>query len=521
MRGRKLFWMALCASAIALAQVNGAGQWPGSNISHAQQNEGWSAPMQVSQTANKSWFPDVIADATGRVHIAWAGHDNGYDTVYYRSLLPDQRWSTQTDIFAESVFERGLQEATRPALALDSASNLLLTNRVLDIYFSKVHAGLADNVAAWSDPLPISTEDTSYFSRLAVDSKDTLHAFITQNIYTPACPICMHLFYRNSKDGGNRWSAAQDISIASNGVVKPQVVLDAQDNLHVIWEAGVSGGTLGQAMPPTSVYYASSRDGGNTWSDPLALGLGSPNEQYRSPAIAIDGKGRLIAAWLKVPEDAVYYQISQDDGVSWSSPIKIPGLYGATAVRDNRLDSYSMATDAMGNVHLVVVGRIMPDQTQLGVYHTAWSGESWSAPQTIQPPSVNVPSWPRIAVSLGNRLNVVYTLNSTANIGLNEGDDGVRLDIMYSQRQIPVPESVSTVAPAVYPTLTPVPTATPAPQALIAEPTTPALANSQPGTVDYQNLRTEVDDYPMLLLSGVPVALLFIVGFLILRRRRS
>jgi hypothetical protein len=521
MSDRNLFGIAICVSAMVFSQVNVASQQSGSNVSHAQQNEGWSAPLQVSRTASKSWFADVVADTTGRVHIVWAGHDNGYDTVYYRSLLPDQRWSSQTDIFAESVFERRLQEATRPAIALDIASNLLMTNRVLDIYFSKVHASLADNVAAWSDPQAISTVDTSYFSRIAVDSQNTIHAFITQNVPTPSCQICMHLFYRNSKDGGNRWSPAQDISIAANGVVKPQVVIDGQDNLHVIWEAGVSGGTLGQVMPPTSVYYASSQDNGSTWGDPIALGLGSMSEQYRSPAISIDGKGRLVAVWLKMPEDAVYYQISQDNGFNWSSPIKIPELYGSTALRDNRLDSFSMATDGVGNVHLVVVGRIMPDQNQLGVYHTTWNGESWSVPQTIQPPSVNLPSWPRIAVSLGNRLHVVYTLNSSANMGLSEGDEGVRLDIMHAQSQIPVASSSSMGVPVPYPTLTPVPTPTPAPQALIVEPTSPVFLDRSPSAVDAQNLRTEVDDYSMLLLSGVPVVLLFAVALFIIRRRRA
>ncbi len=476
--------------------------------------------MQISRTTLNSWFPDVIADQTGRVHIVWSSHEDGYDAVFYNSLLPDQGWTIPTDVFAEYVRDRQIQEATRPALALDNKGNLLMTNRVLNIYFSMVPASFAGEVAAWTEPAAINTQDTSYFSRLAVDSNDTYHAFITQNVSTQNCPICMHLFYRRSKDGGKTWSPAQDISWDSNGVAKPQVVVDANDNLHLIWEAGVAGGTLGQTLPPNSVYYAVSRDGGDTWSDPLALGLGSIKESYRYPAIGVDGKQNLVAAWLKLPEDVVYYQISQDAGANWSAPTKIAGLYGSFGVRENRLDSYTMATDVAGNVHLAVVGRASPEQKQLGLYHTIWDGQSWSQPQAIHPPSEDAPVWPRLAIGLGNHLHVVYALNTTAGLGLTDGDENARLDIYYSQNLLSMPEAMPAVAPISYPTPTPVPTAVPELFAQSAEPTALAITDRIPSTVDYQSLRTEVDDYGMLLLSGVPVVLLFLGAFFIVRRRR-
>jgi hypothetical protein len=78
-----------------------------------------------------------------------------------------------------------------------------------------------------------------------------------------------------------------------------------------------------------------------------------------------------------------------------------------------------------------------------------------------------------------------------------------------------------TIAPIVYPTIAPAPTRTPDLSLQVVEPTAPALANRAPGNADHQNLRTEVDDYGMFVLSGLPVVLLFIVGYFVIRRRRA
>lgn len=479
----------------------------------------WTKPLEISFTQVKSWFPDLVADKTGRVHVVWSSHADGYDTANYRSLLPNQSWTSPTDVFAESVIERRLQEVTRPVLALDNAGNLLMLNRVLSIYFSKAHSSLAGNAASWTPPAAINTEEASYFSHITVDSKDTIHAFITQNVPTPSCQLCYHLFYLSSKDGGMRWSPVQDISIASSGVVKPHVIVDRQDNLHVVWEAGASGGSLGQALPPTSVFYTSSRDGGDTWSEPLDFvkGFDLPNDsQLRNPAIALDGQGQLILAALRLPADVIYYHISKDAGQTWSAPNVLQGFWGTWSILDSRLDGYSMATDSAGHVHLVAAGRISSDQKTIGVYHHTWDGANWSQPYTVQSPGNYTLIWPRITVALGNQLHIVWSMNLDERLQ-GETGDVPGLQIYYSTAVADAPA----LAPVAYPTPTPAPTPTPESQAQVFQPTAPALGNKALGQVDYQNLRTEVDDYGMLLLSGLPVALLFVLGYFILRRRRA
>ena len=47
------------------------------------QSSAWQQPTQLSEAGRFAWFPDIAADASGRVHVAWSSGDNRYDLVMY------------------------------------------------------------------------------------------------------------------------------------------------------------------------------------------------------------------------------------------------------------------------------------------------------------------------------------------------------------------------------------------------------------------------------------------------------
>src|SRR6185295_4111003 len=146
------------------------------------------------------------------------------------------RWKTAADIFAFP--SKGA--VTRPTLLADSHGQLHMTFKVYTIYYSQ---GLASAVNATSmrPPQPISAADDGYFSQAVVDSLGRLHVILTENAQDPGCPGCFHVFHRQSDDNGLTWSPLADISRLPTGAAKPQVVIDAQGNLFVVWEAGAGG----------------------------------------------------------------------------------------------------------------------------------------------------------------------------------------------------------------------------------------------------------------------------------------
>jgi hypothetical protein len=410
------------------------------------QSATWSQPVALSADGVTSWFPDVVADGSGQVHVVWASgvsvsSQQAFDTVMYSSSADGSKWSSPLDIVA--IPTKGA--VTRPTVASDSHGILHLTYRSYTIYYS--HAPVQSVVAPALTPgVPISSADNGYFSRLAIDAKGSLHLVYTEHIQSADCPACLHVYYRASQDNGQSWSAPVDVSQVPTGAAKPQILVDSKQVLHVVWESG-RGGDLGQLADPTAVMYTASDDGGKTWRPPTTLG--PANSTARNIALGLTGSGQLVAAYLALPDDRVYFQTSSDEGVTWSQPQLIPNALGAWSVYQGKTDGYSMTTDGSGNVHLVYVGRTSDKQVSLSVLHLSWDGSAWSAPDPISTISGDVPEWPRAAVGLGNRLHVVWFVRDQQHIF---GGEGVfRYRIWYAQRGVDATPAV----PIVWPTLTP------------------------------------------------------------------
>ncbi len=408
------------------------------------QSQGWSTPTPLSDiNGSSSWFPDVAADPTGRVHVVWSagtsvGAGQTYDTVMYTNTQDNVNWTPVNDIVA--LPSKGA--VTRPTLISDQNGILHLTYRSYSLFYTNVPA---ESVVP-SKMLPaqlISTPDNGYFSRIAIDNQNHLHLVYSEDIHALNCVGCFHIFYRQSMDGGLTWSSPVDVSPITNGTAKPQIVIDKENVIHVVWEIG-RGGDLGQVPDPASVMYTSSSDSGATWSTPKEFQI--PGKSARNITIGLVNGDDLVVAYLSLPEDKIYYQTSTDHGVSWSVPKAIPGISGAWSVYNGRTDDYAMATDSAANVHLVLVGQIdaqsglsqttrstliatdtpvptptsgateTPSKPSLSVLHLVWNGSSWSQPEAVSTISGDVPEWPRLAIANGNQLNLVWFVRDEEHI---------------------------------------------------------------------------------------------------------
>jgi len=502
---RPLLWLgywAICLSFALLCKAE----------SVQAQNAGWSVPTALGPY----WFPDVAVDASGRVHAVWSYGGDGYDTVMY-ATNEDGVWSRAIDIAAMPQIAGG-SEASRPTLLITPDNIVHLTYRDTTVYYTQAPAGGAGIPAYWRKPQPI---EEGYFSRLAYDSKGVLHMVYTHNVPTELCRICYHLFYVRSLDDGFTWSDPIDISVQLIGSAKPDLFIDKNDYLHVVWESGY-GGSYGQLSDPTTVLYAVSRDGGDSWSAPYALDPTrgrSADSMARNVTIAEDANGHLLVVWWGIPEDVIYYQLSRDDGQSWTLPAPIPGAYGIWSVYQSRLDNYASAVDGAGRVHLVTVGRRQPEQTWAELLHRVWDGAGWSDASVIASYERDVPEWPRIAVGLGNQLHVVWFVRDAENLF---NSDAGNYQVWHSMRTVNGPA----LAPIPISTL-PLPTPETRPsfsdELIAPTPTSPirpvSVENFAPptSTVVSSNIRSELDEMWVLLLSIAPV--LLIVGFVVLLYR--
>src|SRR5574341_1959984 len=344
---------------------------PLSSVASAQ-SAGWSQPLPLSPEGQFGWFPDVAVDVTGQIHVVWASSAARYDAVMYTTSKNGQEWSTVNDVAA--VPQVGGSEATRPALFIDQYDLLHMTYRSTIVYYSQALGAAAYSANAWTLTHAVSGAtggQVAYFSRVARDHQGTLHLIFSENVISSTCPICFHLFYRRSEDNGLTWTSPVDISRLATGAAKPQLLIDGQDNLHLVWEAG-RGGAYGQLTDPTRVLYSVSRDKGETWTSPVELSTelsAVVDGRAKDITIGQGREGQLVTAWLSLPEDRVYYRVSVDRGQSWSAPQLISGVWGGWTNYQARLDDYAMATDSAGDVHMIMMGRTAEKQTSLNVLH--------------------------------------------------------------------------------------------------------------------------------------------------------
>ena len=121
-----------------------------------------------------------------------------------------------------------------------------------------------------------------------------------------------------SADHGTTWS--EPVRAQRDGWVfdgcphaGPSLQVDGEGRVHIAWWSGKQGAA--------GVWYAQSRDGGGTFSEPVALGVA----EFSRPAhvqLALGGRERLIAAWddgtLATPRIVV--RVSKNGGETWSAP---------------------------------------------------------------------------------------------------------------------------------------------------------------------------------------------------------
>lgn len=409
---------------------------------------GWSAPTPASGDVDRSeapsWFPDVLVDRSTLAHLFWVSWrkeaDNphgGYDSVVH-CLVTAGECSAPTEILTFDWW--GGINATRPVAAVDDRDQIHVLARGMTgvggrvhLYHSSTAAAQAVGPGAWSTPVQVSGEGSASYAAIVADQQGTIHIAWSEQVpapperRSPTCAAYAHIFYRRSTDRGETWSAATDLTPASAVAEKPQLILSAENGVHLLWEEG-PGPYSCNTVDPVGAAIVSSSDHGITWSAPTMFV--APHDAPQRPAAAYDGQS-LVVIWGLLKSKDVFYQRSSDGGRSWSAPQTIPEV--RSRALENDLDTYHMAADQRGHVHAVLVGRRVQDPPDTSsVLHVEWNGSEWAAPQVIFTSDGDVPEWPRIAVAADGTLHVVWYVRDAAHVWQSNGG---RYRVWHAQHQ--------------------------------------------------------------------------------------
>jgi len=240
---------------------------------------GWSAAVNISNTAGNSDGPKIVVDSSGNINVAWGDFDPGNSDIYFtRSADNGATWSQVKNIYPSTVGSH------YPDIAVDNSGNINVawledTPTDVEIYFSRS----TDNGATWSQVKNISN-NSSYSSdpEIAVDSDGNINVVWSDN-----SPGIFDIFFSRSTNNGAGWSTAVNISSNAANCYYPDIALDSAGNINVVWSHYDSGNY--------DIYFSRSLDNGPTWTS--FLNISNNTGTSFNPAIAADSAGNINVAW--------------------------------------------------------------------------------------------------------------------------------------------------------------------------------------------------------------------------------
>jgi hypothetical protein len=303
----------------------------------------------------------------------------------------------------------------------------------------------ADAATAATNTWVFKNSSLQVETTIAISTADNNAIVVGHNDGTPHNGSTRNCGYGYTSDGGATWkhSFLKGITTGNGGSYErgadPELAYSVEhDTFHFVclgWDSDDSN---------SAVEYASSSDGGATWSTPVAVGSSSSADTFvDKPAMAIDNSstgtlhGRIYVAWTKnSASHAKSIKVSYLNGTVWSTPVVVSGSY---------YGDYGPAVAVGGTDGAVYVawcyafGSPCTDEnlSEIVFSKSTDGGVTWSAPRIITvftgPPdplpgnSFEMHDFPSLSINpINGIVHLVYTNwnGSNADVMYTESSDG-------------------------------------------------------------------------------------------------
>lgn len=371
----------------------------------------WARPVQLGKELPSSWFPDIQADAAGGVRIVYSaslieGDANEIDGLHGAvviSELEDDGWTQPVDI---AVMDGGI--ASRPMIASDGQYAHMIYRTappgvpVRVVYTRAPLTSDLSDTRSWSQPFNLSN-DEAYWAQIGLLPAGGLvvvYNRITETLVNGKTARRTGIFARYSGDQGSSWGDETRIAETVERVARISLAVSpGSEHVIVVWDEGYDN--LTAQGEPIAIASAVSDDGGRTWGDHQRF-----RERMEQTTVATDGASTVLL-YRSVNDSALLYRTSDDGGRTWSLEKPIPEAFARPYSSPHNFDKLSAAFDGDGGLHFTWVGPNEKAPNGLSVMLATLVDGVWTSPQILASPT-GFPEYPRLAVSLGNRFELVY-----------------------------------------------------------------------------------------------------------------
>jgi hypothetical protein len=249
-------------------------------------------------------------------------------------------------------------------------------------------------------PINITQHSGGAFTpRIAVDSAEML------NVVWGDTLTGRRVVFTRSTDLGFTFTNPVDISRSSGNAFEPEIAVDPNDGINVVWEDNGDG--------TQAVMFTRSSDGGATFSTPLKVSQGTGIAA--EPHIAIDKSGRTYVSWVQQVDGTVqtFFARSTDNGTTFSTPIQLTNSENA--------DMHKVFITTFKDVVYVAYNNDFDRDHQLYVMRSTDAGVSFGQPVQVSDASRNRGRAHSVSMVVDSRgvLHVVWI--DTSILGLEEG----------------------------------------------------------------------------------------------------
>jgi hypothetical protein len=476
----------------------------------------WSPAQVLVESERAPAEIRLLAAGDGRFHAFWV--ETGANVVQYArggsGLEAVDAWSRPAPVL--SVPESG--PVAGFAVAADAVGRLLAVwsgQTSGELYFSWANAARATAASEWTSPqrLPALRLQAAW-PDLALDRGGTIHV-----AYTIPVNEERGIYLVQSEDGGAGWSQPipvfDGVAAGWEMVGRPRLAAGPHGRLYLLWtRQALPAPEAGETRQTSALYYATSEDGGLTWSE--ADEVVQAAVLWRE--IVVWANGDVLRLWAEAAasgEPQLWYQESNDGGSRWGRPLRVAGI-GAAGVAGHANGPAALTRDGAGRLHLVQLQASGEAVAGLQLQQWLWQDERWQAQGRELLAGAGLDGALMAGGALAaaaddsHRLAVLYAA---------AGAEETRHTLNFSSRLLEEPAEL----PEPEPTITPRPTQTPLPPPTATPPPTPTPvfpreADQSGGLpVSLGSGYQQIDSLVAVVPAGIIVLLVVLLG---LRARR-
>lgn len=214
------------------------------------------------------------------------------------------------------------------------------------------------------------------------------------------------IYHKSSADEGASWSEAVQVGGTLFHSGMPSLAADALGGLHAAWHARPVSGT-----DKLGIYYSHSSDGGASWRTPVRLSDADEERDMLYAAVAVDPDGNPHVVWNSANYDDDYagdvlYASSADGGLTWTSVQLLSSLSGPRRCHVPVIDF----TPA-GEAWVVWCDGVFDDATR-----NVWSARrakdaAWQAPVQLTTSGVLYDRYPSLVIDDSGVVHLAWSDN--------------------------------------------------------------------------------------------------------------